>query len=121
MANANGQVRAHRSDSSDVTSEQTVVKERFDLGPVISFKPQIRFPQELLSHSSEARVYVNILIDSAGDVCSANILKSTDSLFNKYALSYAWKYKFSWQDSAAQSLISRFKKVWNVIPIHFTK
>lgn len=116
------QESAYMADSSSTNLESTTVGERFDFfTPVTVFKPKIEFPLELLSHATEAKVFVKVLVDSTGDVRSVKILKSTDSLFDKYAISYARKYKFAWKDTASQNFMRQYKKVWLTIPFHFTK
>ena len=60
----------------------------------IAYQPKIVFPADPKLHGMEARVIVKVLVDGSGMVQKAEILKSSNPLFNKYALENARQYRF---------------------------
>ena len=59
-------------------------------------------------------MYLKLLVDAKGIARDAQVLKSTDDAFDKYAIRYAKQYKFRLSNDAAQ-----LKKVWIAISIVF--
>jgi TonB family protein len=54
------------------------------------------------------------LIGRQGMVRRAEVLKSTDAAFDKYALKYAKQYRFKVDEQ-----VSKLKKLWICLPIRF--
>jgi TonB family protein len=82
--------------------------------PELVSKPETKFPTDPQLQYRTARVYVGVLVDSAGHVRQAKVLNSTDGDFDKYALALAKRYKFK-----ASSNDSRPKTLWVSIPFFF--
>jgi TonB family protein len=78
------------------------------------FKPDIVFPSDPNLQGREAKVWVKVLVNTKGIVRDAQIIKSTDAAFNKYALKYAKQYKFKFEDG-----FGKFNQLWISIPIVF--
>jgi TonB family protein len=60
----------------------------------IAYQPKIVFPADPKLHGMEAKVTVKVLVDASGSVQKAEVLKSSNHLFDKYALDYAKQYRF---------------------------
>ena len=82
--------------------------------PEVVFKPDIVFPSDPRLQGKEAKVYVKVLVNTNGIVRDAQVIKSTDVAFNKYALKYAKRYKFKVTDE-----FGKLQQVWISIPIIF--
>jgi TonB family protein len=82
--------------------------------PEVTFKPVIVFPSDPKLQGRKAKVYVEVLVDTCGNVREAHVLKSTDGAFDKFALKYAKQYKFKVTDQAR-----KFRQVGISIPIVF--
>lgn len=82
--------------------------------------PKIVYPNDSKLQGKEANVLVKILVDRKGNVRDAEILKSPDKAFNKYAIKYAKQYKFRWNDKWPEEFKNK-KGVWCSISINFKR
>ena len=62
--------------------------------PKVIEKPNIDYPEEVLAIKKRVIVYVNAEIDKHGNIHNVKVIKSPDSLLNKYAIELAYKFKF---------------------------
>ena len=86
--------------------------------PQVVYMPEIVYPDDPKLQGREGRVLVKVLIDRKGIVRKAEVLKSPDKAFNKYAIRYARQYKFNWAAGWPESLKKR-KDVWLALSINF--
>ncbi len=86
--------------------------------PTPVYIPKIVYPNDPKLQGKEGRVYVKMLVDRKGLVSEAQVLKTTDTLFNKYAIKYAKQYRFKWNNGWPEGLKNQ-KNVWLAIIINF--
>jgi TonB family protein len=80
----------------------------------IAYQPKIVFPADPKLHGMEAKVIVKVLVEESGKVQKAEVLKSTNHLFDKYALDLAKQYKFKLRGEK-----KKIETQWISLPIHF--
>lgn len=62
--------------------------------PELIESPKIDYPAEANFYGKDARVHVSATIDQNGEIIDVKILKSPNVVFNRYADSLAYKFKF---------------------------
>ncbi|HMD13763.1 MAG TPA: energy transducer TonB [Bacteroidota bacterium] len=82
--------------------------------PKVVFAPKLVFPTDPALHGKKATVYLLLFVTTEGTVREAKVSKSTDTAFNKYAISYGKQLKFQWPDDPDSP-----KKGWVTYPVHF--
>lgn len=80
----------------------------------IADQPKIVFPADPKLRGMEAKVIVKVLVDESGKVQKAEVLKSSNHLFDKYALDYARQYRFK-----SRSGKGKIIPQWASLPIRF--
>jgi len=108
-----GQVDSTRADAG---ADSLVIIDSFLSSPEVLYKPEIIFPKELLSFSKQARVYIELSLDTLGVTSNFKVLKASDSRFNKHALKYAKLFRFAPLMQGGKRIAARI-----AIPIIFTQ
>ncbi|MEO0216989.1 MAG: TonB family protein [candidate division WOR-3 bacterium] len=99
------------------TSREEEVYEFFkvEIKPQIVKAVQPEYPDLAKKAGIEGRVVVSVIVDENGNVINAEIISSTNSIFNEPALKAAYKYKFS-----PAMMKDKKVKVKVLIPFNFT-
>src|ERR1700690_1756537 len=66
--------------------------------PKVVFAPKLVFPTDPALQGKEATVLLHLFVTTEGIVREAKILKSTDTAFNRHAISYGKQLKFKWPE-----------------------
>lgn len=82
--------------------------------PKVVFAPKLAFPTDPALQGKKATVYLLLFVTTEGIVREAKASRSTDTAFNKYAISYGKQLKFKWPDNPDSP-----KKAWVAYPVHF--
>ncbi len=86
--------------------------------PEIAHAPKLVFPSDPKLRGKQAEVWVKVLVDRKGSVMDAQIIKSSDEAFNKYAITYAKQYMYKWNQPWPDELKDT-KGVWTSVPARF--
>ena len=88
--------------------------------PQVVHSPKILYPNDPKLQGRDAKVLVKALVDRKGIVRDAQVLKTSDGAFSKYAIKYAKQYTFRWADGWPEEFKHQ-KNVWIAIPISFRR
>ncbi len=88
---------------------------KVEVKPKIIKQVQPEYPELARKAGIEGKVVISAVVDENGDVVKAEILSSTNSIFNEPALKAAYKYKFS-----PAMMKDKKVKVKVLIPFNFT-
>jgi TonB family protein len=92
-------------------------EKRDEVGPndslEIAYQPRIVFPADPKLHGMEAKVIVKVLVGETGRVLKAEVVKSSNHLFDRYALDYAKQYRF--KSRGGKKIVPQ----WVSLPIRF--
>jgi TonB family protein len=64
--------------------------------PAIAWMPELHHPNDPSLEGRGARVWVKAFVTADGRVTDAQVLLSTDTLFNSHALAHVRMYRFAW-------------------------
>ncbi|MEO0224325.1 MAG: TonB family protein [candidate division WOR-3 bacterium] len=112
-------VKKERSLISQTESKEEIIQEQAPINPIenvplptatseevyeffkVEIKPQViksvppEYPEYAKKAGIEGRVVISAVVDEEGNVVDAQIVSSTNSIFNEPALKAAYQYKFS--------------------------
>ena len=66
----------------------------YEIAPILLTKPKIEYPEQAKKMKLEGKVYVQIDVDSTGNIYAIGIFKSSNKIFNKAAIDAAKNFKF---------------------------
>jgi len=86
--------RSFQKGGNNQNTENQTISDPFIKMPEVISKPDIEYPVKMINYGKEVIVYVSARIDLDGNVNDVKVVKSKNSAFNKYAINYAYEYKF---------------------------
>jgi TonB family protein len=84
----------------------------------IAHSPKLIFPTDSQLQGKQADVWVKVLVNRKGKVIDAQVFKSSDQAFNKYAIKYAKEFTFKWSKEWPEQFKDT-KGVWMSVPARF--
>ncbi len=115
------QFKGKRINIKDVKIEAVVVEVSYveikfhciyEKPPKLQNKPKIEYPEQAKKMKLEGTVFVEIDIDSTGNVCALRIVKSINKIFNQAAIDAAKNFKFKPAKIGGKPISARI--VWPV-------
>jgi TonB family protein len=66
--------------------------------PAIAWKPELHYPDDPSLEGRAGKVWVKAFVTADGVVAGAEVLLSSDTLFNPHALAHIRRYRFAWPE-----------------------
>lgn len=87
----------------------------YEKPPILLTEPKAEYPEIAKKMGLEGKVFIEIDVDSIGNVCNARILSSSNEVFNEHALRAARRLRFKPAEARGRAISVRV--TW---PIVFT-